>query len=103
MAWLRILRKQPTLRDAITSFPTKGCVRNERRISALITCHCTDVDNAANWLMQIYLAGRPIRSPTQIWIKFLRETSVRGESSRGVEKCRLFSPASRDTLLRVIL
>ena len=37
------LRKQPTFSDATTGFPTKWCLRNEHRNSALMTRHYQDL------------------------------------------------------------
>ena len=37
------LRKQPTFGDSTTGFPTKWCLRNERRNSALMTRHYPDL------------------------------------------------------------
>ena len=56
------LKKQPTFHDVNTGFP-----RKERRNSILMTCHYPDMSSASDWLKQISLAVRPIRSTTQIW------------------------------------
>ena len=40
--------------DATTFFPTKLLLRNERRISILMTRHYPDVISAADWLQQIF-------------------------------------------------
>ena len=74
--------------------------RKERRNSILMTCHYPDVSSASDWLKQISLAARPIRSNTQIWAvtrhqfeisPFVPQTSsLRRETSFGVAKCRLF-------------
>ena len=50
-------------------------LRNERRISILMTRHYPDLGSTSKWLKQISHAARPIRS------------------SGGVAKCRLFSQA----------
>ena len=56
----------------------------------------------SDWLKQISLAVRPIRSTTQIWVvtrhqygisALVSQTSFRGETSGSVAKCRLFSQA----------
>ena len=57
---------------------------------------------ACDWLKQIFLAIRPIRSLTQIWVVIrhrygisllVPQTSFRGENSYGLAKCRQFSQA----------
>ena len=78
-------------------------LRNEHRNSTLMTPHYLDIGSAFDWLQQISHAARPIRSSTQIWVltrhqygisAFISQTSFRGETSGGVAKCRLFSPAT---------
>ena len=47
------LRKQPTFRDATNCFPTKWCLRNERRNSILMTRHYPDLGSASDGLKKI--------------------------------------------------
>ena len=58
--------------------------------------------SACDWLKQIFLATRPIRSLTQIWLvtrhqygisALVPQTSFRWETSDGLAKCRQFSQA----------
>ena len=82
--------KQSTFR-ATTNFPAKRRLRNERKISILMTRHYPDLGSASDWLKQISRAARPIR------IEILRscfQTSFYGESSSGVTRCQLFSQGS---------
>ena len=55
-----------------------------------------------DWLKQISLAARPIKSATQIWVAtsfqygipaLVSQTSFREETSGGVAKCELFTQA----------
>ena len=64
--------------------------------------HFPDVGIACDWLKHIFLAIRPIRSLTQIWVvirhrygisPLVPQTSFRGENSYGLAKCRQFSQA----------
>ena len=80
-------------------FPAKWRLRSKRRHSILMTCHYPDLGSASDWLKQISLAARPIRSTTQIWLvtrhqygisALVPETSFRRETSSGVAKCRRF-------------
>ena len=61
-------KKQSTFGDATTGFPTKRCLRNERRKSILMTRHYPDLGIASDWLNQISHAVRSIRSTTQNWV-----------------------------------
>ena len=45
-------RKQPIFRDA-TSFHAKWRLRNVRRKSVLMTCHCPDLGSASKWFRHI--------------------------------------------------
>ena len=83
----------------LTGFPAKWRLRNKRRHSILMTSHYPDLGSASDWLKQISLAARPIRSTTQIWLvtrhqygisALVPETSFRRETSSGVAKCRRF-------------
>ena len=56
--------------------------------------------HSSDWLKQVFLATRPIRSACQIWVitghqygisSVVAQTSCRGETSGGVANCRLFS------------
>ena len=60
----RSLRKHPTFCHATTCFQEKRRLRNEHRSSMLMTCHYLDLGRASDWLKQIFLAARPIRSTT---------------------------------------
>ena len=62
------LRKQPAFCDAITDFPAKWRLRNERRNSMLMTRHYPDLVNASDWLCRAGNLLQPIRSTTQIWM-----------------------------------
>ena len=62
--------------------------------------HYPGMGSASDWLNQISLAARPIRSTTQIWVvtrhqygisALVSQTSLGGETSGSVDKCRLFS------------
>ena len=44
------LRKQPTFGDATIGFPEKWRLRDELRISILMTCHYQDLGRASDWL-----------------------------------------------------
>ena len=68
-----------------------------------MTHHCPDLGSASDWLNQISHTARPIRSTTQVWIvtrhqygisALVSQTSVGGETSGRVAKCRLFSQAT---------
>ena len=65
----------------------------------LMTYHYPALGSTSDWLKQIYLVARPIRSPNQIWVMtshqygisaLVRRMSFRGEISCGFYKCRLF-------------
>ena len=67
-----------------------------------MTCHYSDLGSASDWLKQITVAARPIRSATQTRVvsrhqygisALVPQTSFRGETSDGIAKCRLFSQA----------
>ena len=47
------LRKQPTLRDATTGFPTKWRISHERRNSILITLHYPELSSASGWSYRV--------------------------------------------------
>jgi len=75
-----------------------------------MTRYYPDLGSAPDWLKQISLAVRPIRNTKQIWVMkrhqygisaLVLQTSFRGENSRGVAKCRVFSQAIVVTLLIV--
>ena len=85
--------------------PPSVSPRNEGRNSILMTCHYLDLGSASHWLKQLSHAARLIRSNTQIWIVtrhqygisvLVSQTSLRGETSDGVAKCRLFCQAVRN-------
>ena len=98
--------KQPTFRNANTVFLAKWRLRNKRRNSTLMTHPYKDLGSASDWLKQISLAARPIRSTTQIWVvthhqypisALVPQTLPRGKTSRVVAKYGLFLQA-RDKL-----
>ena len=68
--------KQSTFGDATTGFPTKRCLRNERRKSILMTRHYPDLGIASDWLNQISHALRSIRSTTQNWVVTLHQYGI---------------------------
>ena len=49
-------------------FPLVMTLRSERVNSILMTWHYRDLGGASDWLKQISLAARPIRSTTKIWV-----------------------------------
>ena len=49
-------------RDATADFPAKWLLRNKRKNSILMTRHYPELASASDWLKQIPLAARPIRS-----------------------------------------
>ena len=63
---LYCLGEQPTFSDANSGFTAKWRLRNERRNSILMTCYHSDLGSASDWLKQITVAARPIRSATQM-------------------------------------
>ena len=72
--------------------------------SILKTCHYLDLSTASDWLKQISLAARPIRSTTLIWVMtrhqngisaLVSKTTFRGETSGGVATCRLFQALTK--------
>ena len=42
--------------------------KNERRNSILMTCFYPDLGSTSDWLKQISLLARPVRSTTHIWL-----------------------------------
>ena len=54
------LRKQPTFSDAATGFPTKWCLRKERRNSILMTRHCPELGSASDWSCRVVNLIQPI-------------------------------------------
>ena len=98
------LRRQPTFRGVTKGFPSKWRLRNECRNSLLMTCHYPGLLKVFDWLKQVSIASRPIRSTAQIWVvtrhhywifAFLPQTSFCGKTSGGVAKCRLFSQGTK--------
>ena len=72
-----------------------------------MTRHYRDVGSASDWLNQISHAAWPIRSTTQICVvtrhqygisAHVSQTSLCGETSGSVAKCRLFSQANHLTM-----
>ena len=93
------LRKRPTFLDAITGFPAKLHLGNERRNSILMMRYWPDLGSASDGLKNLF---QPIRGTTQIWVLMghqygisvlVSKTSFREETSSGVVKCWLFSLA----------
>ena len=89
--------------DFTAFFATKRRLRNEYRNSILMTCHHPDPGRGHDWLKQIFIVARPIRSTTQISVvrryqyrisALVLQTSFPRETSGGVAKCRLFSQAN---------
>ena len=62
------LRKQPTVSNTNTDFPTKWRLRNERRNSILMTRHYPDLGSTSDWSCCLENLIQPIRSTTQIWV-----------------------------------
>ena len=67
---------------------------------------------ASDWLKQIFIVVRPIRSTTQIWVvtrhqygifAVVSQTSFLGETSGGVGRCRLFSHVNNKSHCRSLL
>ena len=91
--------EQLTFRNLAIGFPAKRRLRNERRNSTVMTCYCLD-RNASDWIKQISLVARPIRSTTAIRVMTRHQLGItslvpqslfRGETSGEVAKCRLVS------------
>ena len=80
------IKTRPTCRDVTTGFPTKCRLQNERRNSIPMTCHYPHLGSASDWFKQI--SSTHDQSETVI-----PRTLFRRETSGGVAKCRLFSPA----------
>ena len=57
---------EQTIYDATTDFTAKLRLSNDCGNTILMTCHYLDVGRASDWLKQISLAARPIRSTTQV-------------------------------------
>ena len=57
-----------TFCDAITGFPVKWHLRNERRRSILMTCHYPDLGGASDWSCCMGNLLQSVRSATQIWV-----------------------------------
>ena len=75
-------------------------LRNEYWNSLLMTCYYLNLSSNCDWMKQILLAVRQMKSATQIWVvtrhqygisKLVPQTSFRGKASGGVAKCRMFS------------
>ena len=64
----RNLRKLLTFCDAITGFPSKWRLRNERRNSILMTCHYPGLGSALDWSCSVGNLLQPIVGTTQFWI-----------------------------------
>ena len=83
--------------DTNTSFPAKWCLWNDRRNSILMKCQHQNLGSVYDWLKQISLVARPIRSTTQtssVWNFCARSTDVNyRENQCGAANCRLFSQA----------
>ena len=66
--FLKPAGKQPTFGDATAGFPTKWCLRNERRNSVRILCYYPDLGSSSDWSCSVENLIKPIRSTTQIWV-----------------------------------
>ena len=80
--------------------PPNDVWENECRNSILMMAHYPDLGSASDWLNQIYLAARPMRSTTQILVvtchqygisALFSQTSFGAEASGSVAECQLFS------------
>ena len=96
------LRKHPTSRDATSGFPAKWRLRNERRKTILLTRHYPDLGSASDWMKQISTNQNHYpdmgKDTSLVWNSSLvSQTPFLVETRGGVEKCRLFSQASRNT------
>ena len=93
-------------KDSSCGAQWKVCLSFELIIIMMITMTTTMMimimilKHSSDWLKQVLLATRPIRSTNQIWAvtgdqygisSVVAQTSFRGETSDGVAKCRLFS------------
>ena len=94
------LRTQPTFRDASNGFLTEWRLRNKRRNSILMS-------RPSDWTCRVGHLLHPIRSTIQIWVvtchqyrisALVSQTSVRGKTTGGVVKCRLFSQATQEII-----
>ena len=96
--------KTADILDAITGFPAKWLIRNDRRNSVLMTRRYPDLGGASDLSFR---AARnllqPIRNTIWIWVvtrhqygisALVSQTTFRGETSRGVAKFWLFSQAT---------
>ena len=61
------LRKLSTFREAITVFPAKWRVRNERRNSIPMTYHYPDLGKASDWSYREENLLQPITSNAHVW------------------------------------
>ena len=96
------LRKQLTFPDAVNCFPAKGRLRNEPRNYILMTRRYPDLDSASDWSSRVGNLFQLVRNTTLSWVvtrhqygisTLVSQTSLHGETSGGVAKCRLFSQA----------
>ena len=94
------LSKQPTFRDTTTGSPANWRLRNQHRNSILTTCLYPDPCSTSGWMKQFSNQSEALT--IQIWvmtrhwygISLISQPSSRGETTIGVEKCRLFSQPS---------
>ena len=93
------LRKQPTFRDAVTDFRTKGRLRNSWKSgnSILVTRHYPDLGSASDWSCRERNLLQPSKSNTSSveFFALVRQTSFREETSGGVAKFRCFLRAEQ--------
>ena len=54
------LTKQQTFWDATTGFPTKWCLRNEHKMSILMTHHYPDQGSASHWLKIYFIHSEAV-------------------------------------------
>ena len=67
-----------------------------------MTCHYLDLGSASDWSCWKGNLLQPIRSATKVWVvtchqygisALVSQMSFRGETSGGIMRCQLFSPA----------
>ena len=104
------MRKQLTFRGAITGFPAKWRLTNNCKRSILMTCHYPDLGSVCDRPKQISLGVRPIGSTSQLSVVtrhqygfsvLLPQTLLRGQTSGGVPKRRLFSQPNSPSVGRL--
>ena len=98
--------------NAITFFPVKWRLRNERRNSILMMCHYPNLGGASDWSRHVRNLIQPIRSTSQTRVVTLHQyeisalvsqTSFRGKTSGCDAKCGLFCQATSSETCHFIL